>query len=109
MTDVQAIIESATDKLVAAYQPLAIYLFGSYAWGEPNKDSDLDFMIIINDDAELEKNIPDTYRGYEALFDLKMPTDLLISRKSNFIRRSLHRSTLHYKICKEGLKLYGNI
>ncbi|TAE40635.1 MAG: nucleotidyltransferase domain-containing protein [Runella slithyformis] len=107
MTDVQAIIELAKDKLVAVYHPLAIYLFGSYAWGEPNKYSDLDFMIIVNDEDELER--PESYRGYEALFGLKMATDLLINRKSDFIKRSLHRSTLHYKIYKEGIKLYGDI
>ncbi len=109
MIDIQAAIQSATAKLVSVYHPLAIYLFGSYAWGEPNKDSDLDFMIIVDDDMVFEKDIPDTYRGHEILFDSKMAKDLMISRKSNFIRRSLHPSTLHYKILKEGIKLYGNI
>ena len=105
MTDVQAIIESAKDKLVAVYHPLAIYLFGSYAWGEPNKDSDLDFMIILNDEDQLER--PESYGGYLALADLEMPKDILVNRKSNFLKRSGHPSTLQYKILKEGISVYG--
>ena len=33
-------------RVVDAYQPEKIILFGSYAYGEPNADSDLDLLII---------------------------------------------------------------
>ncbi len=33
-------------RLVADYQPEKIILFGSYAYGEPTEDSDLDVLII---------------------------------------------------------------
>jgi len=33
-------------RLVADYQPEKIILFGSYAYGEPDEDSDLDMLII---------------------------------------------------------------
>ncbi len=33
-------------RLVADYQPEKIILFGSYAYGEPHGDSDLDMLII---------------------------------------------------------------
>jgi predicted nucleotidyltransferase len=26
-----------------------VFLFGSYAWGEPNEDSDLDFAVVVPD------------------------------------------------------------
>jgi predicted nucleotidyltransferase len=29
-------------RLVNEFQPEAVYLFGSYAWGKPDKESDLD-------------------------------------------------------------------
>ena len=29
-----------------------IYLFGSYAYGEPDEDSDLDICIVLKDDVE---------------------------------------------------------
>jgi uncharacterized protein len=33
-------------RLVADYKPEKIILFGSYAYGEPHEDSDLDVLII---------------------------------------------------------------
>ncbi len=33
-------------KLVAGYSPLQVILFGSYACGEPDRDSDLDLLIV---------------------------------------------------------------
>lgn len=32
--------------LIDKYKPERIVLFGSFAWGKPNQDSDLDFLII---------------------------------------------------------------
>lgn len=39
-------IQEITKKIVKEYQPEKIILFGSYAWGEPHEDSDLDLFII---------------------------------------------------------------
>ncbi len=44
--DVQKTIESIVAKLVAAYQPQKVILFGSHAWGNPRGDSDIDLFII---------------------------------------------------------------
>lgn len=40
-------IEEVKNRLVKTYNPIAIYLFGSYAWGSPTEDSDLDLLVII--------------------------------------------------------------
>ena len=39
------VIDEVKNRLVKAYDPLAIYLFGSYAWGTPTEDSDLELLI----------------------------------------------------------------
>jgi predicted nucleotidyltransferase len=38
-------------RLVDAYQPERIYLFGSWARGEQNADSDYDLLVVVPDDA----------------------------------------------------------
>jgi len=43
-------IAEITDKIVREYQPEKIILFGSYAWGTPNKDSDIDLFIVKETD-----------------------------------------------------------
>ena len=39
-------IRSITAKIVKEYQPQRIVLFGSYAYGVPGPDSDIDLLII---------------------------------------------------------------
>lgn len=34
------------EKIKNEYQPEKVILFGSYAWGEPTRDSDVDLLII---------------------------------------------------------------
>ena len=37
-------INYMVEKMVEIYQPKRIYLFGSYAWGKPDEDSDIDML-----------------------------------------------------------------
>ena len=68
------IIEKITKKLVNAYEPLTIYLFGSYAWGKPDEESDLDLLVVVeNSDLKPQSR---SEVGAEALWDLKIPKDL---------------------------------
>lgn len=39
-------IQKITNKIAKKYKPEKIILFGSYAWGKPTKDSDVDFFIV---------------------------------------------------------------
>jgi len=45
-TKIRTEIEKIVRQVVAAYQPEKIILFGSYAYGVPDTDSDLDLLII---------------------------------------------------------------
>lgn len=43
----EATIQTALQRLKSALNPIAIYLFGSYAYGKPSFDSDLDLLVIV--------------------------------------------------------------
>ncbi len=43
---IRNLIESLAKKIVKAYDPAKIILFGSYSYGNPDKDSDIDLLII---------------------------------------------------------------
>jgi len=43
-----SLLKEITRRIVAKVKPLKVILFGSYAYGKPNKDSDLDLFIIKN-------------------------------------------------------------
>jgi len=61
-----------------------IYLYGSYAYGEPNKLSDIDFCIIIDDSIAAYRR--EVYFNIEKVFCNKkiVPNDLLVYNASAF-------------------------
>jgi predicted nucleotidyltransferase len=43
-------IENAVRRIVQEFQPERIILFGSYAYGRPDPDSDVDLLIVMESD-----------------------------------------------------------
>ncbi len=46
MIEMQKIYEWR-DRIVKHFQPIKILLFGSYAYGQPTEDSDVDMLVIM--------------------------------------------------------------
>ncbi len=63
-------------RLVDAYQPERIYLFGSHARGDVGPDSGYDLMVIVPDDAPLERRR--SRLAYERLWGTKTGADVLV-------------------------------
>jgi len=83
-----------------------IYLFGSYAYGTPHKDSDLDLYVILKDTVPL-RDIDVGLRIEIAIARKKsMPSDLIVKKKTAFKKR-LEDITLEQKIVKDGILIYG--
>jgi len=88
-------------KLVPAE---AIYLFGSYAYGTPTDESDLDVYVVVPDDVE---DLGDLYGDVQLLWRKRpIPLDLLMGRSSVFNRRK-NGPTLERVIAEKGTMLYG--
>ncbi len=98
-------IQEVTNRLVETYQPIAIYLFGSYAWGKPNEDSDIDIMVVVGDDIELTWS--SFKKGKWAIRDMRITNDILVENKSVFKKRAAHISNLEHEIAHKGILLYG--
>jgi len=97
----EADIEEIKKRLIATYNPLQIYIFGSYAWGLPDEESDIDLMVIVpaSDNPKIHQ------RGYEgnlALKDLDFPKELIILTKEEFETRSNNKNYLAYKVKHHG-------
>jgi len=104
MIDKKTIIE-VKNRLIKVYNPLEIYLFGSYAWGSPTEDSDLDLLIVI--DKSKEKSYKRAIPAYDALFGMGISKDIIVYTKEEFDRRSNEITTLEYKIKKDGELIYA--
>ena len=66
---IQKYINRAVEQIKEKYQPEKIILYGSYAYGKPNRDSDVDLFIVKETDkeriyrfAEVKKLIYDSRR-----------------------------------------------
>ena len=83
-----------------------IYLFGSYAYGTPTLDSDLDIYVIMKDDAPYSVSEAKAI-VYAAVFGhTSIPTDILLIKKSRFQCR-LTAPTLKQEVAERGLIMYG--
>ncbi len=104
MTQDQA-IEEITRRLVDYYHPERIYLFGSAARGDYGPDSDLDFCVVLPDDAQEE-----LFRSgaiYSKLGGIGYPADIVPWRRTDFDARAAYVvASLPATILREGRLLY---
>lgn len=99
-------IQDITNIIVETVKPKKVYLIGSYATGEANSESDLDFLIVSGSKqlpryertAEIQKRL----LGFPAIpIDLMMFTQEEINRKKNnpftFIGHTLAKAKVVYE------------
>lgn len=103
MTTAQ-IIETVKNRLIKAYNPMELYLFGSYAWGNPDEKSDIDILVVV--DSSEDKPYKRPIKGIAALTGLRIAKDILVYTRDEFEELANDVSTLCYKIKQEGVKLY---
>lgn len=92
-------------RLVDVYQPDRVYLFGSAARNEANEDSDLDFLIVVPDDAGLQRR--SNRLGYEALWDIPFAADIVVWTLGAFERRARVPASLPAIVLREGRLLHA--
>jgi len=84
-----------------------IWLFGSYAYGTPHKNSDIDIYIVMKDDAPMRELDAMDEVNYERVFRrTKKPVDILAIKRNRFDYRAENFS-MENKIKREGVKIYG--
>jgi predicted nucleotidyltransferase len=100
-------LENAIFAINENIDPDKIYLFGSFAMGKSDEQSDLDLCIITNN---LKGRKLDTLRKIRhSLIDrVSMPIDLLLYTTEEFGERAKLSSTLEYQIAKEGVLVHGS-
>ena len=109
MNDI-SVIKQELDEIISVITDTVpvetIYLFGSYAYGTPHADSDLDFFVVFKDDMQLR--ILDAIRSIHKAVDpvRKKPIDFLGTKKDRFLYKKNY-ATLERKIARDGIKLYG--
>jgi uncharacterized protein len=92
------------DRLVQAYQPRRIYLFGSTAKSQSKPESDYDILIVVADDAPLE--LRKASKAYSVLWGIKAAVDVLVWTEGDFQSRKEHVGSLPALVKSEGRLLH---
>ena len=82
-----------------------IILFGSYAYGNPKEDSDLDLCIIENN---IESKIKEKSKIRKLLKDIKISKDILVEEEEYFLSHSDENwiNTALYDARHKGIVIY---
>jgi predicted nucleotidyltransferase len=98
-------IEEIALRLVAFYRPERVYLFGSAARKDYRPGSDLDFCVVVRDDAPEE--LLRSGAIYRTLHGTGYAAEVVPWRRSDFDARAAHVLTsLPATILREGRLIY---
>ena len=92
-------------RLVEAYKPERIYLFGSKARGDAGLDSDYDLMVVVPEDAPPERRR--SRLAYEVLWGTGTAADVLVWTRQKFEDRLHVRASLPATVMREGRVVYA--
>ena len=71
------LVREIVQKIVAAFKPQKVILFGSRAYGEPNPDSDVDLLVVTN--ALKTRSVFERHRAVSDIFsDRRFALDVLV-------------------------------
>ena len=95
-------IQDLCKQIVAVAHPEKIILFGSYAYGEPNDDSDIDLMII----KSFTEHPWDQAAKLRLQIETDMPLDLLVRTPEYVAQRTSIGDSFMQEITEQGTVLY---
>jgi predicted nucleotidyltransferase len=107
LDDIKHELSIITDALVSGLPVEKIYHFGSYAYGNAGKKSDIDMYVLISDDSKYGR-IEAMQEAYSCLSKSKysIATDVLVEKLSEFeLKANSHR--LQRDVSSRGIQIYG--
>ena len=100
-------IKEIADKIVNVIHPEKIILFGSYAYGKPTENSDLDILVIVRDSSEPRHRRARTIR--KNLWELPViPKDIIVYTEGEIEEWINVKEAFITRVVKKGKVLYEN-
>lgn len=99
-------IQATCDDIVREFSPLHVILFGSYAYGIPTEDSDVDMLVVMDIPAsETSRITSEICKRIPRRFSM----DLLVRSQDEISFRFSHNDWFLREIIERGKILYGDI
>lgn len=100
-------IQAVVRRIVEGYAPDRIILFGSYAYGVPNEDSDLDLLVIKANDERRKVDRIVEISGFAHSLPDAPAMDILVLNSAEEARARQIRFIVEHKALRDGLQLYA--
>ncbi|MFM2045189.1 MAG: hypothetical protein RLY86_3765 [Pseudomonadota bacterium] len=97
-------LQLIVDRIVKAYDPERIYLFGSRARGDARPDSDYDLLMILPDD--IGRTIH-PFELYDAVKGLGVSVELIPATRTGFDSAKEYVGNLSHEAYTHGRLLYS--
>ncbi len=95
-------IQQVSDEIARRFQPERIILFGSYAYGTPTEDSDIDLLVVISFEGKsVRKSIE-----IEAEVHQGFPMDLIAMTPKHLMERLSGEDYFLREVVENGKVLY---
>lgn len=101
--DIEVYLKEAVRRIINNFNPEKIILFGSYAYGQPTADSDIDLMVIMNTSEKPHKRAVPVRK---ALKGIGIPKDIIVKTPEEFNRFKDIIGTIIYPAAHKGKVLY---
>ncbi len=101
--DIETYLKIVVEKIKISFNPEKIILFGSYAYGHPTIDSDVDLMIVMDTDASPHKRAVPIRK---ILKGIGFPKDIIVKTPEEFERFKDIIGTIIYPAAHKGKVLY---
>jgi predicted nucleotidyltransferase len=88
-------------RIAERFDPEKIILFGSFAYGTPHEDSDVDLLVVMPAREELTKAA-----HIQLAFERVFPLDLLVRTPQRFQRRLAEGDAFLREVVDKGIVLY---
>ncbi|MBN1291957.1 MAG: nucleotidyltransferase domain-containing protein [Candidatus Latescibacteria bacterium] len=106
MIDIKDTIKVTGNKFRDKLSITKIILFGSYAHGAPDKDSDIDLCVLTDIKNRRKIEIMRDIRR-ELACNLSQAFDILVYDEKDFNERAAIKNTFEYEIINRGVLIIG--
>ncbi len=97
------LISKVARQIADACHPEKILLFGSHAYGSPNHDSDVDFLVVLK---SKQKPMDRSIQVYKSLNFYPFPMDIIVRAPQEIKRRIQMGDPFYQEILMRGKVLY---
>ena len=100
---IRSVLREITSRISRGFNPERIILFGSYATGSYDADSDLDILVVMPVKESKRKTAVEIGK---TLHDIRIPKDIIVTTPEDYAWRKDVAGTIEYPASRSGSVLY---